>query len=166
MDILSLTDKYIKFDNQLDIFNILSPNFVFRGDITLNEFTVSSDNEMRIDLIFQSMYDLEPNFTFLLEDVDVILFINNISNPINIKSGMTLLYPSLEDIGKFRLEVSSLNEDRLSVKEKIIVPNKSTKKDKDREKFKEDGFSLPPVVLETPRPPVRIENGKFSVGGL
>jgi hypothetical protein len=166
MDIQSLSSQYLKFDNELEIFNIISPNFFFRNDIRLNEFEVTIDNEMRIDLIFQSMYDLEPNQVYLLEDVDIILFINNISNPLNIKSGMVLSYPSLEDIGKFRLEPSKLEEEKVSIKERLVVPNKSTKKDKDREKFKENNYLLPPVVLDTPRPPVRINGGKFSIGGL
>jgi hypothetical protein len=49
---------------------------------------------------------------------------------------------------------------------KLSVPNKSTKKDTNREKYKENNYSLPPVVLSKPREPVRLENGKFSIGGL
>jgi hypothetical protein len=164
MDIVSINSA--KFDNELDVFNLISPSLFFRTDVRLREFEVTIDNEMRIDLIFQSMYDLEPNQVYLLENIDIILFINNISNPINIKSGMSLLYPEIEDLSKFRIEPSKIEEEKSSIKEKLVVPNKSTKKDKDREKFKENGFSLPPVVLETPRPPVRIEGGRFSIGGL
>jgi len=164
MDIVSINSA--KFDNELDVFNLISPSLFFRTDVRLSEFEVTIDNEMRIDLIFQSMYDLEPNQVYLFENIDIILFINNISNPINIKSGMSLLYPEIEDFSKFRIEPSKIEEEKSSIKEKLVVPNKSTKKDKDREKFKENGFSLPPVVLETPRPPVRINGGRFSIGGL
>lgn len=166
MDFKSI-NEYVKFDTDLDLYDLSTPSFIFRDDLTLNEYVVKSDNEMRIDLIFQDMYKLEPNEVGVyLESIDIILHINNIDNPLNIKSGLTLLYPLLDDLSKFRYELSQLEEEKLSIREKLVVPNKSTRKDKDREKFKSSNYSLPPVVLETPRPPVRISNGRFSVGGL
>jgi hypothetical protein len=76
-------------------------------------------------------------------------------------------YPSMGDIEEFRVANtdSDLNN-KGKVKERLSFPNKSTRKDKSREDFIKGGYSLPPVVLETPRPPVFIKDGKFNIGGL
>jgi hypothetical protein len=172
MDIISI-NEFIRFDSDVDLYNLIEPTLVYIDDfpgidVVYKNFLVEKYHEMRIDLIFRDMYELEPNEVGVyLGNIDIICFINDIDNPINIVSGMTLRYPRLEDFDKFRI---SSDGDNFSKKEdlrsKLVVPNKSTKKDKSREKFKDAGYSLPPVVLEKPRPPVRIKNGRFSVGGL
>ena len=166
MDIKVL-NEFVRFDEDLDLFDITQSYLVLRNDVSFSEIEVEEWHEMRVDLLFRDMYNLEPfEVGLYLGNVDIILFVNNIDNPLNIKRGMTLRFPSsLEDFDKFRF-TEDPSSDRLSVKERLVVPNKSTKKDKSREKFKENGFSLPPTVLEKPRPPVRIENGQFSIGGL
>jgi hypothetical protein len=166
MDIKVL-NEFVRFDEDLDLFDITQSYLVLRNDVSFSEIEVEEWHEMRVDLLFRDMYNLEPfEIGVYLGNIDIILFVNNIDNPLNIKRGMTLRYPSsLEDFDKFRF-TEDPSSDRLSVKERLVVPNKSTKKDKSREKFKENGFSLPPTVLEKPRPPVRIENGQFSIGGL
>jgi hypothetical protein len=166
MDIKSL-NSYIRFNSDLDLFDLLEPVFRFDNTVRLREITVESWHEMRIDLLFQSMYNLEPNEVGIyLENIDVILYINNIDNALNIKSGMNIRYPSLDEIDNFRYREDNLSRSRTSAKERLIVPNKTTRKDPTREKFKEEGYSLPPVVLDVPRSPVRIEGGQFSIGGL
>ena len=172
MDIISI-NEFVRFDDDLDLYNLFKPTLVYLDDVqgidvTYRDFLVEEYHEMRIDLLFRDMYDLEPNEVGVyLGNIDIICFINDIDNPLNIKRGMTLRYPDIEDFTKFRF--SEDQDDfgkKEDVKSKLVVPNKSTRKDKSREKFKEAGFSLPPVVLDKPKPPVRIKNGKFSVGGL
>jgi hypothetical protein len=172
MDITSINDS-VRFDNDLDLYNLFNPTLIYLDDVTgidvtYKDFLVQRYHEMRIDLLFRDMYDLEPNEVGVyLGNIDIICFINDIDNPLNIKRGMNLRYPDIDDFSKFRFTEDQDNfNKKQDVRSKLVVPNKSTKKDKDRQKFKENGFSLPPVVLERPRPPVRIKNGKFSVGGL
>lgn len=165
MDIKSIVDT--KFNNDLDLFDLAKPSFIYREDVRLNEYTVKAEHEMRIDLMFQDIYNLEPNEVGIyLENIDVICYLNNIDNPLNIKGGLIIRVPSIDDFEKFRVDIDTLEEDKLSIKERLVVPNKTTRKDKDREKFKKSDFSLPPVVLDKPRPPVRISNGQFSIGGI
>jgi hypothetical protein len=52
------------------------------------------------------------------------------------------------------------------VKKKLAVPNKTTRKDNNRSKYVENGYSLPPVVLNTPQAPVRLEGQSIVVGGV
>ena len=53
-----------------------------------------------------------------------------------------------------------------TVRKALAVPNKTTKKDGNRRKFIENGYSLPPVVLDESKPPVRVEDDKIVIGGL
>lgn len=167
MNVKSL-EKYVLYDNSVGLYDLSIPTFIFRNDVPVKEFTVSSYNEMRIDLIFKEMYELDDNEVGLyLSDVDVILYINNIDNPINIVQDMVLYYPAtLKDISSFRYERSNLDEDILQKKEKVSVPSKSTKIDPSRKNYLDNNYLLPPVVQQNTKPPVRIENGKFYIGGI
>ena len=161
--------EYVKFDSDLGLYDLITPTFVYNPSILTNEYEVTEYTEMRIDLIFKEMYNLEEYEVWdFLDKTDVILFINNIDNAFNIKRGMVLKYPpKLESIDMLRMSTSEIEDDMIESRNKILVYNKSTKKDPNREKYKKDKYLLPPVVLETPRNPVRLVDGdKFSVGGL
>lgn len=172
MNIKSI-NEYIKADNN-NLYNLFNPLFesrtrVIGSDITYSEYIVPKYQDMRIDLIFRDMYALEGYAgNDYLQDIDIILYINNIDNALNIKEGMVLKYPdSLESLSNFRVEEDQQDIfDKKEITKKLVVPNKSTRKDSSREKFKEEGYSLPPVVLSSPKPPVTIDNGQFSIGGL
>lgn len=169
MDFKSLTDSYTKFDTENDVYDLFTSTFVYRDDIALSEYVVERGFDMRLDLIFEKIYNLEPDVVGLyLVDMDVICYINNIDNPLNIKEGSVIKYPTdLGNIREFRvLDIDQDLNNKSKIKERLSFPNKSTRKDKSREDFIKGGYSLPPVVLETPRPPVSIKDGKFSIGGL
>ena len=75
--------------DQDGLFDLFEGYIIYRSDIPLLDFEVQDWEEMRIDLIFQRMYNLEPNeVNIYLAEIDVILFINQIDNPLNIKKGM------------------------------------------------------------------------------
>jgi phage pi2 protein 07 len=171
MDIKSLSQYLTKTTSNDVLYNFFRP-VVLKPTVTkdsLPSHIVTRDEEMRIDLIFQNIYELQPQeIGIYLEDIDILLSLNEIDNPLNIKAGTIIYYPG--EIGlfdNFRINQDE-NQDviKSSVAKKLAVPNKSTRKDTSRSKYTENGFSLPPVVQETPRPPVRIENGRFSIGGL
>jgi hypothetical protein len=168
MDIYSL-HKQVKFDNNQNLYNLFQPTFIYNTNVPLQNYEVTKDDEMRIDLIFLNMYQYD--ITMLenyIEDIDIILFINNIDNPLNIKSGTILSYPSPDDFSRFRYSdtLDSLNTDITKQLATTNLPNKTTKVDPNRQSYIDNGYSLPPVVLDIPREPVRIEDGRFSIGGL
>lgn len=166
MDIWTLSDR-IKTNNDQDgLFDLFEQFIVYRTDIPLYDFEVQEWEEMRIDLIFQRMYDFDSNEVGLyLKEIDVILFINQIDNPLNIKTGMILRYPEFPDIGKYRYTEDA--DSRTKSKSPLLaVPNVSTKKDKSREIYKKNNYSLPPVALANPKQGVRSEDGIVKVGGL
>lgn len=157
------------FDKLIDLYDLITPSFIYRNespDIQYTYVEVKEYQEMRIDLIFMEAYNLNYDYSkSYLQHIDVILYLNNIDNPLNIKKGMTLMFPPLEKMEEFRTTPDTLNDSNL-VQEKLSVPNKSTRKDKNREDFKNNGYSLPPVVLDKPKVSVSIKNGKYNIGGL
>ena len=180
MNIKSLSSQEYGPSRPLDSYfwDIFQPSFIYsQFDIpqvvSYKTIVVEEWHEMRIDLLFMDMYQLEPNAVFdYLSDIDVILAINNIDNPLNIRKGMILRYPST-DMERLRVKTGTESFERKenNIISKLVVPNKSTRKDSSREKFKESGYSLPPTILSKPKDPVRIldNNPNFStisVGGL
>lgn len=167
MDIKSLQNYIIK-NSDTGFYDLFTPTFISNPNIRLNQYTVDKDDEMRIDLVFGNMYGIQfEDLLSYIEDIDVILYINNIDNPLNIKEGMVLDYPIIGELESFRyLPTTTTNNS--SIIKKLGTPNinKSTRKDTSRQEYIENDYSLSPVVLDTPREPVRIENGRFSIGGL
>lgn len=171
MDINSLSND-IKKDTSISdsLYDLFTITFFYDTNVVLNDYVVTVHDEMRIDLVLSNMYNFDfINLDLHLGDIDVILFINNIDNPLNIKEGMVLKYPtSYSDIDKFRYVLPS-DVNSTSVTQQLATPNtpnKKTRVDKTRQSYIENDYSLSPVVLDTPREPVRITNGRFSIGGL
>jgi hypothetical protein len=160
MNIVSLRDA--SFSKRFSTFDIYTPSFVYFKSESLTPYLVQKGEEMRIDLVIMSIYD-DARF---LEDTDVILFINNIDNPLNINVGDVIYYPPSEQLDSFRAVIESLAEPGSSVKKALATPNKTQRKDSNRKKFVDSGYALPPVVLDESKPPVRLEDGKIVIGGL
>ena len=168
MDIKSLY-KYIKKSQTTGFYDLFTPTFISNPNIQLNQYIVTKDDEMRIDLVFANMYSIEnSDLESYLEDIDVILYINNIDNPLNIKEGMILDYPIIGEIEDFRYLPSDTIVDNSITRQLGTpnTPNKTTRRDASRQNYIENDYSLSPVVLDTPREPVRIVDGRFSIGGL
>ena len=168
MNISSLYNT-VKFNNTDGVYDLFEPIIIYLESRLTGEYTITSDDEMRIDLIFQNMYGIEPNLVYnYLENIDIILRMNNIDNPLNLKEGMVLRYPNIGTMDDFRYS-NTLEVQNTDVIKKLAtpnLPNKTTRIDTTRQDYIENNYSLPPVVLDTPREPVIIENGKFSIGGL
>lgn len=168
MDITSL-QKDTKIDTTTGMYDLFATTFYYNPTVSLREYVVTIDDEMRIDLVFRNMYGIELDILHLyLQDVDIILYINNIDNPLNLKEGMILKYPTITDMDKFRYipttaQVSNDISKQLGVQNS---PDKTNKVDSIRQQYIENNYSLPPVVLDTPREPVRLIDGRFSIGGL
>ena len=159
MNITSIADLK---DDRVKYWNLFSPN-IRTVESDLYEYTVQKYEEMRIDSVMLSMY---PNYNAALSDVDIILYINGIDNPLNIVEGMVLKFPLYEMLETFRMFI---NDNKVkSVRDTLAVaaPNKSTRKDSSRQKFVENNYLLPPVVLDKTRDPVRIGENTILIGGM
>lgn len=160
--------EIVKKDNtQGGLYNLFEPNFNAREDLPLNEYEVKKGEEMRIDLIFQSMYQIEPEFLqYDLDKVDIILNINQIDNPLNIIEGMILKYPSKDELDNYRVVDDPFKVANNNLTNKLVVPNVSRKIDSKRKQYVDNGYSFPPTVSKQPRDPVVVEGGQFFVGGV
>jgi hypothetical protein len=167
MNIVSIDEtKYI--NNSVDgwnRFDIFMPSFSKTDGVSsLNVYIVQKGEDMRIDLVMMSIYD-----EYSLKDVDVILHINDIDNPLNIREGMELFYPVAESddpFTNFRYQEISGDSVSKSIKSQLGVLNKTTRKDENRKKFLDSNYSLPPTVMRESRPSVTVSDGNIYVGGL
>lgn len=152
-----------KFDTNTQTYRLLNPSFIYTPNIFLNSVEVTKDREMRPDLIMKDMYGYDN-----LENLDIILYINGIDNPLNIPVGTILYYPSSDKLDDFRFaeKDDKFKSNKNSITKALSIPNKTTREDKKRGDYLANGYSLPPTVLDTPKSPVRLENGNILVGGL
>jgi hypothetical protein len=166
MEIYSLQNQVFKSS---DLFDLFRPTIKDGNDLDLNyrTYEVTREDEMRIDLIMQKMYDLLPTEIGLyLENIDVILTINNIDNPLNIKQGMILKYPDLGSFDSFRIQNDEESiKTKKSITQKLGKPNKQTRIDPARKKYLDD-VALPPTVNKKPKNPISTDNVNLLVGGL
>jgi len=163
MNIISL--ESLKYNVYTKLYNFNYPVLAYVDnnlDATLAKYVVQKGEEMRVDLVMMSIYD---NIS-ILKSIDVLLFINNIDNPLNIMVGDIIYYPPLDVLDSYRYVFESNSRAGENVRKALAVPNKTTKKDGNRRKFIENGYSLPPVVLDESKPPVRVEGDKIVIGGL
>lgn len=132
------------------------------NEVQLESYTVQKGENMRIDLVMKSMYD--DIYTF--PEIDIILYINDIDNPINIREGMLLYYPPGEAFEEFRYYENGSVASNKSIKQRLGVLNKTTRTDEKRKKFLDANYSLPPVVLQETRAAVTMDAKNINVGGL
>lgn len=140
--------------SQDDLYDLFEPTFNLLTGVQQSPFVVGEEEMMRIDLICNKVYGS-------VNEVDFLCNLNDIDNPLNIMKDDTIFYTSYGVIDSFRISEPQVQ----STRESLINPNKSTKKDKNREKFVEDGFALPPTLNPTPKPAVRIDGNDIVIGG-
>ena len=126
-----------------------TPKFIYSSE-DFNHYVVKPHEEGRIDLVMESIYG--DNY---YENLDVILYLNNIDNPLSILSGMNIFYPSITTIDDYRYDVS---DDVMESNSGSTRVNKTANSDPNR--------SYPPTVNPIPKPPVTLENGTIIIGGI
>ena len=138
------------------------PLHKFSLDVYFYQYEVQKGEEMRLDLIMDSIYNNPESY----KDVDVILYINGIDNPLNIRAGQIIIYADLENLNRFRYTENGETAKVQNIKQSLAIVNKSTRTDKNRTKFIEENYTLPPTVLNKSEPSVRIDSKNIIVGGL
>lgn len=166
LNIKSLADALVVFRGNEASVDLFTPSMAFSGQYELGKYTVEPGLEGRIDLVMQDIYGAD---NYLYSDIDVILYINNIDNPLSIMSGMEIMYPRKDNLENFRWVPNEESNDIYaadSVTSKLTYPNKTTSTDPNRKKFLSNNVSVPPTVNTGSRPPVLVEEGRIIIGGI
>ena len=140
-------------ENQNKLYDLIEPTFKSNIKIPLSTYIVPPEEEMRIDLICNSIYN-NPDYC------DFILNLNDIDNPLNILSGDTILFVDVSAISSYRINTGGDKDNR----KQLLNTNKISKKDSNRKKYIDENYSLPPTYSQTLNNPVQIESGQISIG--
>ena len=141
-----------KDPNQNNLYDLTEPTFILTQLAPLSTI-VLPEQEMRIDLISYSLYGT-------VDYADLLLDLNDIDNPLNIKSGDTISYISLSDLDSYRQTVSVVQQQRNI----LLNSNKSTSVSTDRHQYIENNYQLPPTFLQNPgSSPVVINQGNITI---
>jgi len=151
-------DKLKKNTND-DLFDITQSVFIFRENIRTFLHVVEKEEEMRMDLISQRLYNTTDYVVYLCR-------LNNIINPLNIKEGTILIYVTESDIQTFSPPDDTFVEE---VKQTFVNLNKKRRVDSNREDFNskqnDENVNLPPVFNETDVDNISIdEEGIITIG--
>ena len=115
-------------------------------------YTVPTEFEMRIDLICNDIYKSTDYCDFIIN-------LNDIDNPLNIKSGDILLYAPIDSIPYYRISTTSASDKRNT----LLNNNKSNQNDSYRQKYAENNYQLPPTYLDNPSTPVSVTGTKLTI---
>jgi hypothetical protein len=155
MELIDL--KNIKRGNQDELYDLTTKSFEYKSDViiqNLNIYVVDEFEDMRMDLVSQSIYGS-------VDYVDFLCNLNNITNPLLIKQGMEIIYVPENLIPSFRPELV----DRANIRQKISNKRKKTKVDPNRKKYQEEkSQSLPPTITKKDYNPVKYKDGKIRIG--
>lgn len=153
MDIFSITN--LPVDTLTGLYDFTVSTFTYKLNFNLFAHVVKKDEEMRIDLIANRIYENTLNIDMLLE-------LNNIVMPLNIHEGDVLFYVRDIDVQNFRVQPNILNQ----LKTQLINTNKKVRIDKNRKKrIEEDTLSLPPTINQRETEPVKISGDNIILGG-
>ena len=134
------------------LYDFFQPTFQMLQNYTISHTKVLPENEMRIDLVTNGIYNTT-------EYIDFILGFNDIDNPLNIMSDDDIFYTDFQNIENFRVKTSQ----NVSVKNTLLNVNKVTKIDSNRQSFVEQNYSLSPTLNETPQPSIIIDKNKSQM---
>ena len=164
-DIKSLSDSILtigKYTGEKE-YSLFTPSFIWGANNPFSTYIVESYEEGRIDLIMQSIYGTDIDY---FSDLDVILYLNEIDNPLNILAGTEIIYVEPDLLDRYRYAELGGGVIDADIKKQLSVPNKTTRIDKNRQNFVDNNYSLPPVVSSNNKPPVSVTSNKIIVGGL
>jgi hypothetical protein len=146
-------DSLRKDSNQNNLYDLFEPTFQPLPGYQQNLFVVDRDCEMRIDIVCNKIFKK-------VDVLDAIMNLNDIDNPLNIMENDNIYFTSIDALDDFRLS----EIDKKDTRNKLTNPNKANKKDKNREKYIENNFSLPPTFLPEPKSSISFEGDKVILG--
>lgn len=133
-----------------DQYNLDQRTFNWSLSVPFEQYIVDRSEEMRIDLICQSIYGNIDNIGFLM-------YYNNIDNPMNIKSGDSIRFISEDLIGLFKI-----SSDERTSREFLEGLNRGSQVDPNRTDY--NNLSNNPTFNSQPVEQVVDRNGVIIIG--
>lgn len=143
----------LKKDSNTGLYDFTKSTYKLIENIATFTYVVEQHEEMRIDLVCNSIYQTT-------EYVDFLLDYNNIDNPLNIMSGDEIKYVDAQYIPQFQINEEPIN----NIKNKLLNPSKIQRKDNSRKSYIEQSFSLPPTINDEAVDQVKIEGDNIIIG--
>ncbi len=133
-----------------DQYNLDQRTYNWSLSVPFEQYVVDRSEEMRIDLICQSIYGNIDNIGFLM-------YYNNIDNPLNIKSGDSIRFISEDLIGLFKI-----SSDERTSREFLEGLNRGSQVDPNRTDY--NNLSNNPTFNSQPVEQVVDRNGVIIIG--
>ena len=143
------TDKGITYS----LYDLTLPTYINSNISLTNMYTCNDYDNSRFDTISSNIFN-DPDL------LDLLMFINDYDNPLNIMSSDIILYcePSLVNLFKNTTEV---NHD---LKDSLIQYDKSTIIDSNRVNYINNDYSLPPTINSVPTSGVNVSGNNIIIG--
>lgn len=139
---------------QNNLYNFFDATYQYFIGLTLYQYTVSSWEQMRIDLICNNIYSSTDYCDFLLD-------LNGIDNPLNIMTDDILLYVEPDYINFFHIDETTAK----ALRNTYLNAAKISKIDQSRADYVGNNLSLPPTFLQIPTNSVQIVGNQIVLGG-
>ncbi len=130
---------------QEDLYDLSEPTFAYTTT-TFYSREVLPEEEMRPDLISSNIYGTP-------EYADILASVNDMIDPLNFRSGMTMIYPDPSNIINFRVTPPDPITDTNAL---LNSSARANIKDPRRQEFLENNFRNSPTVLDVPQNPIQI----------
>jgi hypothetical protein len=136
------------------VVDLTQTTFKYQVDVTSTRtYTVQRGEEMRIDLISDSIYDN-------IDNIDILCNYNNIDNPLNFKEGEVIKFPDESYIPNLRWTDPVITDSEVINKS----PSKTTRKDTSRKDYIDNNKSLTPTQLSRRISPLNTGSDQLSIG--
>ena len=153
MEFYTLTN--LKRDiSQDNLYNFFDQQYKSGISVPVFQYYVSAEQEMRMDLVTNGIYNNTDYIDFLLD-------FNGIDNPLNIMGGDIINYIPIEMIQLFQINESNAK----ILRNTYLNASKVSKQDPNRASYINNNYALPPTFLEIPAESVQIVGDKIVLGG-
>ena len=152
MDIKDL-DLLKRDINQGNLYDLTQNNLKFVPNLPSTYFVLSDEEEMRADLVSYAIYNNVDN-------VDYLLNLNDIDNPLNLMSGDYIKWVSPTTLNSIEINVSKVDTVSLG----LLNTNKKTQVDPTRQVYVSNEYSFPPTFNEAGGPPAAISGNTIILG--
>ena len=156
MNLYDITTLQID-SKQGNLYDLTTNTFILK-EIANLQTVVLPEQEMRIDLVSYSIYGTT-------DYADLIMDLNDIDNPLNIKSGDVINYITLDLLDYYRQSPAIAVQQRNTLLNSNKV-TQNTQSVNNRQQYIENNYQLPPTFLQNPGSPITVSQGNVTINPI